>query len=88
MTTSTTEEKETAPAPVVGAKPKATKKPSVAKPARHVAPAKAKSAKKASPAKKAGIQPGDIIITADGQAIDRVSALQRRWPRSLRRGRL
>ena len=31
----------------------------------------------ASPAKKAGIQPGDIIITADGQAIDRVSTLQR-----------
>jgi serine protease Do len=30
-----------------------------------------------SPAKKAGIQPGDIIITADGQAIDRVSTLQR-----------
>ena len=30
-----------------------------------------------SPAKKAGIQPGDIIITADGQAVDRVSTLQR-----------
>jgi serine protease Do len=30
-----------------------------------------------SPAKQAGIQPGDIIITADGQAIDRVSTLQR-----------
>ncbi|MDQ6717587.1 MAG: trypsin-like peptidase domain-containing protein [Gemmatimonadota bacterium] len=30
-----------------------------------------------SPAKLAGIQPGDIIITADGQAIDRVSTLQR-----------
>jgi serine protease Do len=30
-----------------------------------------------SPAKKAGIQPGDIIITADGQSIDRVSTLQR-----------
>lgn len=30
-----------------------------------------------SPAKKAGILPGDIIITADGQAIDRVSTLQR-----------
>ncbi len=30
-----------------------------------------------TPAKKAGIQPGDIIITADGQAIDRVSTLQR-----------
>jgi len=30
-----------------------------------------------SPAKKAGIQPGDIIITADGHAVDRVSTLQR-----------
>jgi serine protease Do len=30
-----------------------------------------------SPAKNAGIQPGDIIVTADGQAIDRVSTLQR-----------
>jgi serine protease Do len=30
-----------------------------------------------TPAKRAGVQPGDIIITADGQAIDRVSTLQR-----------
>jgi serine protease Do len=30
-----------------------------------------------SPAKKAGLQPGDVIITADGQPVDRVSTLQR-----------
>jgi len=31
----------------------------------------------ASPAKQAGLQPGDVIITADGQRVDRVSTLQR-----------
>ena len=30
-----------------------------------------------TPAKKAGLQPGDVIITADGQPVDRVSTLQR-----------
>ncbi|HUQ81617.1 MAG TPA: trypsin-like peptidase domain-containing protein [Gemmatimonadaceae bacterium] len=30
-----------------------------------------------SPAKKAGIEPGDVIISADGKATDRVSTLQR-----------
>src|SRR3981081_828049 len=30
-----------------------------------------------TPAKRAGLQPGDVIITADGQPVDRVSALQR-----------
>src|SRR5512132_2589557 len=30
-----------------------------------------------SPAKQAGLQPGDVIITADGQPVDRVSTLQR-----------
>jgi membrane-associated protease RseP (regulator of RpoE activity) len=30
-----------------------------------------------SPAKEAGIQPGDVIITADGKPADRVSTLQR-----------
>src|SRR5215212_1495988 len=30
-----------------------------------------------TPARKAGLQPGDVIITADGQPIDRVSTLQR-----------
>jgi serine protease Do len=30
-----------------------------------------------TPAKKAGMQPGDVIITADGQSVDRVSTLQR-----------
>ena len=30
-----------------------------------------------SPARKAGIEPGDIIITADGKSVDRVSTLQR-----------
>jgi len=30
-----------------------------------------------SPARKAGLQPGDVIITADGQPVDRVSTLQR-----------
>src|SRR6202521_4133671 len=29
-----------------------------------------------TPAKKAGLQPGDVIITADGQPVDRVSTLQ------------
>jgi serine protease Do len=30
-----------------------------------------------TPAKRAGLQPGDVIITADGQPVDRVSTLQR-----------
>lgn len=30
-----------------------------------------------TPAKQAGLQPGDVIITADGQPVDRVSTLQR-----------
>ena len=30
-----------------------------------------------SPALKAGIEPGDVIVKADGKAVDRVSALQR-----------
>ena len=30
-----------------------------------------------TPAKSAGLQPGDVIITADGQPVDRVSTLQR-----------
>ena len=30
-----------------------------------------------TPARKAGLQPGDVIITADGQPVDRVSTLQR-----------
>jgi serine protease Do len=30
-----------------------------------------------TPAKRAGVQPGDVIITADGQPVDRVSSLQR-----------
>src|SRR5205085_1990032 len=30
-----------------------------------------------TPAKKAGLQPGDVIITAGGQPVDRVSTLQR-----------
>ena len=30
-----------------------------------------------SPAKKAGIEPGDVIVSADGKATDRVSTLQR-----------
>jgi serine protease Do len=30
-----------------------------------------------TPALKAGLQPGDVIITADGQPVDRVSTLQR-----------
>jgi serine protease Do len=30
-----------------------------------------------TPARKAGLQAGDVIITADGQAVDRVSTLQR-----------
>ena len=30
-----------------------------------------------SPARRAGLQPGDVIITADGQPVDRVSTLQR-----------
>ena len=30
-----------------------------------------------TPAKRAGMQPGDVIITADGQPVDRVSTLQR-----------
>ncbi|MFL5585309.1 MAG: trypsin-like peptidase domain-containing protein [Gemmatimonadaceae bacterium] len=30
-----------------------------------------------TPAKRAGVQPGDVIITADGQPVDRVSTLQR-----------
>jgi serine protease Do len=30
-----------------------------------------------TPAKRAGVQPGDVIVTADGQAVDRVSTLQR-----------
>ena len=30
-----------------------------------------------TPAQKAGLQPGDVIITADGQPVDRVSTLQR-----------
>jgi serine protease Do len=30
-----------------------------------------------TPAKRAGLQPGDVIITADGQPVDRVSSLQR-----------
>ncbi len=30
-----------------------------------------------TPAKLAGLQPGDVIITADGQPVDRVSTLQR-----------
>jgi serine protease Do len=30
-----------------------------------------------SPAKQAGIQPGDVIVSADGKAADRVSTLQR-----------
>ena len=30
-----------------------------------------------SPAMKAGIEPGDVIVKADGKAVDRVSALQR-----------
>jgi serine protease Do len=30
-----------------------------------------------TPAKQAGMQPGDVIITADGQPVDRVSTLQR-----------
>jgi serine protease Do len=30
-----------------------------------------------SPARRAGIQPGDIIVRANGQAVDRVSTLQR-----------
>ena len=30
-----------------------------------------------SPAKKAGIEPGDVIISADGKPTDRVSTLQR-----------
>ena len=30
-----------------------------------------------SPAKRAGMQPGDIIVAADGKAVDRVSTLQR-----------
>ena len=30
-----------------------------------------------TPAKKAGLQPGDVIVTADGQPVDRVSTLQR-----------
>ena len=30
-----------------------------------------------SPAKNAGIEPGDVIIAADGKPIDRVSTLQR-----------
>jgi len=52
MTTSTTEEAETAQA-ATAAEPKPTKKANVGKRARHVAPKKAKSGKKASPAKKA-----------------------------------
>jgi serine protease Do len=30
-----------------------------------------------TPARRAGLQPGDVIITADGQPVDRVSTLQR-----------
>jgi serine protease Do len=30
-----------------------------------------------TPAKRAGLQPGDVIISADGQPVDRVSTLQR-----------
>jgi serine protease Do len=30
-----------------------------------------------TPAKRAGLQPGDVIITADGQPVDRVNTLQR-----------
>ena len=30
-----------------------------------------------TPAQRAGLQPGDVIITADGQPVDRVSTLQR-----------
>jgi serine protease Do len=30
-----------------------------------------------TPAKRAGLQPGDVIISADGQPVDRVSSLQR-----------
>jgi serine protease Do len=30
-----------------------------------------------SPAKRAGMQPGDILVSADGKAVDRVSTLQR-----------
>jgi serine protease Do len=30
-----------------------------------------------SPAKRAGLEPGDIVVTADGQPVDRVSTLQR-----------
>src|SRR3954465_6086509 len=32
---------------------------------------------KDSPAKEAGVQPGDVIVSADGKATDRVSTLQR-----------